>query len=98
MSKTKHTPGPWKMWGNLKDDSYVRSPERTVAVCLVYRDDNEDELEANARMLAAAPKMAELMRDCLFCFEAFPYSQRTKKNGPLVKRLRSILKTLEATE
>lgn len=65
--QTKHTPGPWQVsrWYQGKiDQTYVSSASKSV--CLLMRHDKEEpygidqeEEQANARLIAAAPETAE---------------------------------------
>ena len=61
MSKLKHTPGPWKAWGN--GDLYLLiSPDKASVsdICHLHLPNHIDECEeheSNARLIAAAPEM-----------------------------------------
>ncbi len=58
--KIAHTPGPWQVRHNPLRVAGVQDPEFTRRVCYVGPDtsttDQED--EANAKLIAAAPKLA----------------------------------------
>lgn len=68
---TKHTPGPWLVTDRppyrLDDGGtgiFIHTPHGlTVAVCDVSKLATDDELRANARVMAAAPKMLALLQD-----------------------------------
>lgn len=63
---TKHTPGPWHV-GRKQNHGGTTSAERIVsedgeAICaeLSWHDDGE----ANARLIAAAPELLEMLERC----------------------------------
>lgn len=65
----KHTPGPWELdqvslciYGWSEDERCIR-----LADCGAADDDaiSEDELEANARLIASAPELLEALKECL---------------------------------
>ena len=68
---SKHTPGPWEYVGgndfcveiNLPNDNIV-SIDRGQRYSDAYVM-SRDELEANGRLIAAAPEMLELLEDIL---------------------------------
>jgi hypothetical protein len=53
---TKHTPGPWIVTGNFID---CDTPPCRIAVALA-----SPEMEANARLIAAAPELLEALKAC----------------------------------
>lgn len=61
--KTKHTPGPW--W--IDDSGFIAAGSsdtyKTIADprCMEPTPDNMPEMEANARLIAAAPEMAHFI-------------------------------------
>lgn len=60
--KAQHTPGPWMpSWrdygGVIDKDGYV------VAQAATFR--NKEVIEANARLIAAAPDLLEALQDCV---------------------------------
>lgn len=67
---TKHTPGPWTIEIPSNGcDRYIihgKSFEEICATCL----DTEHEMQANARLIAAAPELLEACRLALGAFEA----------------------------
>ena len=62
MSNAKHTPGPWQfaMGGVTKDWPQVESPTGAL-IARTYDVNAED----NARLIAAAPAMLQVLRDLL---------------------------------
>jgi hypothetical protein len=64
MTKAQHTPGPWKLSEILPGDTRPHfsgnvygADNYIVANCNCKRDDNE--IDANARLIAAAPELLE---------------------------------------
>lgn len=53
MSTTKHTPGPWRVHGEL-----INSDSREIAVIENYSSKRDG---ANARLIAAAPELLEAL-------------------------------------
>jgi hypothetical protein len=68
-----HTPGPWKIfdgWGASRDrpvvvDSIPDIDGKCVANCICHVASSNDNAEANARLIAAAPEMLEALEDIL---------------------------------
>lgn len=57
MNESKFTPGPWEL--NLADDhSYILRGGKTIACVDTWMD---DEQEANANLIAAAPDLLEAL-------------------------------------
>lgn len=71
MSKAKHTPAPWPYEGG--DDAgvdIILPNNTTITVGRACRYTNKyvisrDEMEANARLIAASPEMYEMLKSCL---------------------------------
>jgi hypothetical protein len=66
VNKPKHTPGPWK---NERLDNYGK-PYSTLyeahidlGPCMIWCPVGNEEQEANAALIADAPKMLELLRE-----------------------------------
>ncbi len=60
----KHTPGPWQCWHSAADDEGVGQPKvGTYKVQTKRPVPLFAEMEANARLIAAAPAMFELLRN-----------------------------------
>lgn len=77
---TKHTPGPWTIDSLCADDG--ESQEITVchqhedAIAVIALEQNFDaECEANAKLIAAAPDMAEELGAVLDWFDNDPDSE-----------------------
>ena len=62
---TKHTPGPWIVtegdeWTSDVHTEDESNGKRTVASCNTHRD----EVDANKRLIAAAPELLEALQQC----------------------------------
>ena len=71
------TPGPWlKMGGTVYSSFFTRGHERTKWQCAIYGDLDcpREELQGNAHLIAAAPKLYALLEECL---EKLPLHEKT---------------------
>ncbi len=68
--ETKHTPGPWEAIG-----LDIRNQDDTNIVSLKYEENNTDEVEANARLMAAAPDLLEALQIWIRFFDEMPEGQ-----------------------
>jgi hypothetical protein len=76
MAKTKHTPGPWQLWGDEFDeeidiirDGQGARMDRTVATVRACR-----EVKANAHLIAAAPDLLDALQELVPLIAAeYPY-------------------------
>jgi hypothetical protein len=62
--KTQHTPGPWKFGSKTDGDLYKRNiagVDGYHVAAVSSRDDHE--VDANARLIAAAPDLLEALQD-----------------------------------
>lgn len=73
-SETRHTPGPWMVdpisdavVSRLSTDPDGRRPTHWIAECDLQDDAQEN--HANARLIAAAPELLELVRYLVACCE-----------------------------
>lgn len=64
MEKTQHTPGPWKVNGNIDWGRFCIDDEggRPVATTEQRHGDHEFATNANARLIAAAPELLEALQ------------------------------------
>jgi hypothetical protein len=65
---TKHTPGPWEVQsrpdGMGGKDMIVYADKRPVCDCFQpYNNSNLEEWQANARLIASAPEMLDLIKE-----------------------------------
>lgn len=60
----KHSPGPWK-WDN--DESLVAAGNHGLAIYFEPGADPTREDKANLRLIAAAPRLLEALKDALGC-------------------------------
>lgn len=73
MSKTKFTPGPWKLHPN---NDYIFSfkslddwdnPRPICSPAVIYKENEEN--EANARLIAAAPELYDAVKELLYALQ-----------------------------
>lgn len=60
IDKTSHTQGPWRV-ASVRDEFYVFGENTSKAVCHIYKWSSGTD-EADATLIAAAPKMAEALK------------------------------------
>ena len=80
--ETKHTPGPWVVAGfpdNISYDAINANGPRVVAWVKRDKENPSDsdpvtlvEAKANARLIAAAPEMVELLRQVVNTLDIIP--------------------------
>lgn len=64
--KAKHTPGPWSVHGlGVQSKTEIIAMARPLAGEPIYDDSRLGEAEANARLIAAAPGLAEALQDAI---------------------------------
>ena len=74
---SKHTPGPWDM---DEGDYGIYQIETSDQIAEVFSHHPDEELKANARLIAAAPELLEALRELLeydggaFCVCDDPYA------------------------
>lgn len=65
-TNTTHTPEPW-----IYDDGFIYGADNTM-ICDPHADNQDiDEREANARLIAAAPELLERLQDCVKVLQSF---------------------------
>ena len=80
--QAKHTPGPWQAEDGL-DEPTVESEDFVVASCHQASAMAEGESIANARLIAAAPEMAEALRNCkIFMEECLETEVQSYRDNP----------------
>lgn len=72
--EAKHTPGPWEV------KAY---PLRIISFRPVETSADLEEMEANARLIAAAPEMKALLERCAERFVESTPDQRDKMQGDI---------------
>ncbi len=95
MSKTRHTPGPWQhIGGDGRKERWIGDKD-AVTLCVVesarYRYD-PDELEANARLIAAAPEMLEALKWCVETFDGLAAVYPSLDNERGFARAKAVIK------
>ncbi len=60
----KHTPGPWKVIDHDEEYISVTDEEQQFGICRIDENASESRssMKANARLIAAAPEMYELLK------------------------------------
>jgi len=74
---TQHTQGPWT-WHNAKNDDgthngsviYEKRPGMAYCVCKAPRYQTDDQWEADAALIAAAPDLLSALNEMLITFQA----------------------------
>lgn len=92
MSNAKHTPGPWKTSRAKRpsDGAYDYAigadfGDQTLAIAEAFGrvdDDIYPDAEANARLIAAAPDMLEVIKQLLKSSDGWDVRQLEKRYGP----------------
>jgi hypothetical protein len=54
---TQHTPGPWSAVQTDRYNTDIQGPKYSVANISIGHDDDVPEMQANARLMAAAPEL-----------------------------------------
>lgn len=61
-NQSKHTPGPWFI-GDLSDEIFAKGhTPSTIGICAKTDDSTNEQWQANARLIAAAPKLLEALQ------------------------------------
>jgi hypothetical protein len=86
MSEISHTPGPWTMWNRNKSDYIILGPHNghgspEVANVNGYIEFTDEENKANAKLIAAAPDMFDIIK------ELYEWAQDTQTFGPIYPKL-----------
>jgi hypothetical protein len=93
----KWTPGPWDASRNVTDQNncpcVIDGNDLVVAVAL---DDGKelDECDANARLIAAAPEMAELLVECEEILARMDTLRHICPEFPALDKIRAILEMI----
>ncbi len=96
----KHTKGPWKCSSvmNFSDTlvSYISNKNKNVAQLRGCETGEEDEAEANAKLISKAPEMHEALKMVALCSN-YEESKKMLGNSPKhwTRKLESLLKELE---
>ena len=70
---SSHTPGPWKIW--VDNEVRVRTVStRPKNITKVFNYGDQDTTFANARLIAAAPEMYEMLSK-LLKFEGYAFNE-----------------------
>lgn len=68
-----HTPGPWRSGANTPDNLYLGTPGHWIAcdAADIARTVSQVNGEANARLMAAAPAMLQVLKDLIGASEVW---------------------------
>ena len=70
----KHTPGPWNVSKDWDGTSIMAGPHyvtHTISACGFHsQEDDKAVTQANARLIAAAPDLLEVLQDLMECRDA----------------------------
>jgi hypothetical protein len=95
----KHTPGPWVLDMGGDGELEIYSDQRIGTIALIAPDnplDTSPEDRANALLIAAAPELAEALRDLV---EYAAYCAALLDERPVsLQRAREVLTKAEGTE
>ncbi len=93
MSNEKFTPGPWEALTDFETfdigtHNYMPETGGHPMICNVngYKGFTYEQRKANARLIAAAPEMYEVLKDILFIFRPM-----TLRADELVEKAKSLL-------
>lgn len=103
MAMSKHTPGPWAIrrhWSN--EDAFEIYPDRGdpgygewASIVEIGDYCYEDEAEANARLIAAAPDMLDMLK---VCHSALEYVGPWETPVGLIERVRDLIQKVEGND
>jgi hypothetical protein len=71
----KHTPGPWEVDESLHVMVNMNNPRKVTTICRVYGCGKE--FEANARLIASAPELLDMVKKLRFTFLGSTYEKGT---------------------
>lgn len=95
MSESKHTPGPW-LYANRSAGAHIHANDGEIAWLRSYMGIADKQIDANARLIAAAPELLEIVE--AFIAETVDYATINNLGDPEkqhnVKWARKILATL----
>lgn len=67
---TQHTPGPWRIANTNFRPKVFAADDRLIADCANIHRRTQDEMEANARLITAAPDMFVALEGLIQSFHA----------------------------
>jgi len=83
--KTKHTQGQWITKGDFKRIATNESLLDETQICIISGDSREEEIQANAQLIAAAPELLQMVYNLMKCVhrltdDSFELHQEDKDN------------------
>lgn len=99
MTQDKHMPGPWVASEQDNGEWVIEAADRHVndwVVAIVCDNCGDSSTEANARLIAAAPEMLEVLRDLLDAIERDIPDAVSITTGPMQAARAAIVKATGA--
>lgn len=99
----KHTPGPWEVTPYKKDEYRITGNNEQICKMLYTQTRGlvvtHEHLQANARLIAAAPEMKQLLREALADLEGImpefePSGDRTHPAWTTIKEIKQLFKSI----
>jgi hypothetical protein len=87
----KHTPGPWQVGEHHGKPAVFDSFPAVVCIAGFVDEHTRDEADANARLIAKAPEMRDLLN------EAWIALPESKHNADLNARIKALLAVIDGT-
>lgn len=85
-TRAAHTPGPWNVSKSSMDRLIYADSEHAFDLAIVRNGGSDANVEANARLIAAAPEMFAALKDSVNQLETSPYwiEQIMGKSSPAI--------------
>jgi len=97
MTKPKHTPGPWPCVRlSMNGEAYATHYEAHIdcGACMVWAPPGNEEQEANARLIAAAPELLEALRELHDFADQCSHYQHRERSAEAFRNAAALLNKL----
>jgi len=95
----KHTPGPWKQHPYEKKAIVGdRGDKVTHDIAHICQTGKQATIEANARLIAAAPEMLAALKRIMVIFEREGIGSDEEESEPLYNDIKTIINRIEGRE
>lgn len=94
---SKWTPGPWLITEQDPPEIHGNDERRTV-VCITTAPRSNEWNMADARLIAAAPELAEALADCVEALGHLQDSLAVRVNPPTLEAARALLARINGDE